>query len=183
MSSWRRCSSKCLREPWESRLQADKVVKSLLYNTLQIFTKLQTSLGVNRCLLFMFSNTLCGDSETTSPLPKNKQERGGIKGQGGRSQRQPSPRTVKGQCRDTDFRGREPGLQSGGVDTGLYNQHRAGNQSMEGGCSGHSIWSQYHRSMTQAGDTDLAIQGCQIPLLSPGTSWTSHRQALLLLWS
>lgn len=92
-------------------------------------------------------------------------------------------RTVKGQCRDIDFRGREPALQSGGMSTGLYNKHRAGNQSMEGGCSGHSIWSQYHRSMTQAGDTDLTIPGCQIPLLFPETSWTSHRQALLLLLS
>lgn len=66
MSSWRCYSSKCLQEPWESRLQADKVVKSLLYNTLQIFTKLQMSLWVNCYLLFMFSNTLCGNSEMTS---------------------------------------------------------------------------------------------------------------------
>lgn len=66
MSSWRCYSSKCLQEPWESRLQADKVVKSLLYNILKMFTKLQMSLWVNRCLLFMFSNALCGESETTS---------------------------------------------------------------------------------------------------------------------
>lgn len=52
MSSWRCYSSKCLQEPWESRLQADKVVKSRLYNTLQIFTKLQMSLWVKSLSAF-----------------------------------------------------------------------------------------------------------------------------------